>query len=106
MASPAWRARADGVELFVRLTPRAARDAMEGVKEPGDGTAHWLARVRAVPEKGAANAALERLVAGWLDVPAGSVSVVAGQTARLKTVRVAGDPATLSQRLAGLAGQG
>jgi uncharacterized protein YggU (UPF0235/DUF167 family) len=52
--------------------------------------------VRAVPEKGAANAALEKLLAKALGLPASTVSVVAGGTSRLKTVRVPGDPASLA----------
>lgn len=57
------------------------------------------ARVMALPDKGAANAALERLVAEWLDVPASSVSVISGHAARLKTVGVNGDPAVLEKAL-------
>ena len=93
---------------MVRLTPRSSRDEVTGVEQAADGRVHVAARVRAVPEKGAANAALEKLVAAWLDVPKGSVSVVAGGTARLKTVRISGDPAAsaenLRRRLAALAG--
>jgi uncharacterized protein YggU (UPF0235/DUF167 family) len=48
--------------------------------------------VRAVPEKGKANAALEALLAEALDVPKSAVSVIAGGTSRLKSVRVAGNP--------------
>lgn len=59
----------------------------------GSAVAAW---VRAVPEKGAANAALERLVADWLAVPASWVSVEAGGKSRVKTVLVRGDPAALA----------
>jgi uncharacterized protein YggU (UPF0235/DUF167 family) len=100
-----YRLRADGADLFVRLTPKSSRDALEGVETTADGAAHARARVRAVPEKGAANAALERLVARALGVPAGAVSVVAGGTSRLKTVRVAGEPAALARLLDGLAAE-
>lgn len=101
-----YRLRADGADLFVRLTPKSSRDGLEGVATAADGAAHVKARVRAVPEKGAANTALERLVARTLGVPASSVAVVAGGTARLKTVRIAGEPAALSQLLDGLAAGG
>jgi uncharacterized protein YggU (UPF0235/DUF167 family) len=92
-----------GVELFVRLTPKSARDAVEGVETAADGRAYLKARVRAVPEKGKANTALERLLAASLGVPFGAVAVVAGGTARLKTVRVAGDATAIEGRLAVLA---
>lgn len=105
MASP-YRLRADGADLFVRLTPKSSRDALEGVETTADGAAHIKARVRAVPEKGAANAALERLVARTLGIPAGSVAVVAGGTARLKTLRIACDPSALAGILDTLTGEG
>lgn len=98
-----YRLHADGADLFVRLTPKSSRDALEGVDTTADGAAHIKARVRAVPEKGAANTALERLVARSLGVPASTVSVVAGGTSRLKTVRIAGEPATLERLLEDLA---
>lgn len=100
MSAPAWRALHDGVAIAVRLTPKSSRDAIEGVKTNSAGAAHVAARVRAVPEKGAANTALEKLVASWLGVPAGSVAVTGGQTARLKTVTVSGDAMALGARLA------
>lgn len=103
MTLPAFaRPRPGGVDLLVRLTPRAGKDAIDGQKAGADGRAHLIARVRAVPEKGAANAALEKLVAGWLGVPPSTVSVIAGSTSRLKTVFVAGDMADLTTRLSTL----
>ena len=102
VAAP-FRLRADGLDLFVRLTPRSAADALEGITTAADGSTHLKARVRAIPEKGAANLALEKLLARALGVPASAVSVVAGGTARLKTVRVLGDPAGLAAAAEGLA---
>jgi uncharacterized protein (TIGR00251 family) len=89
--SPA-RAVSDGVELFIRLTPRANADRITGIETSADGRPHLAARVRAVPEKGSANTALVRLVAETFDVPRSSVEVTAGATQRLKTVRITGDP--------------
>jgi uncharacterized protein YggU (UPF0235/DUF167 family) len=101
MSAP-FRLRDGGVDLFVRLTPKAALDRLEGVETSADGRSHFKARVRAVPENGAANQALERLLAKALGVPTSAVSVVAGGTARLKTVRISGDPATLAKGIEGL----
>lgn len=92
-----------GVELRVRLTPRGGADAIEGAAAAADGQAHLKARVRAVPEGGAANAALERLLAERLGVARRDVTLAAGATARLKTLRVAGDPVLLARRLRELA---
>lgn len=99
------RQTATGLDVFVRLTPKAARDAVEGIGTASDGSVHLKARVRAVPEKGKANAALEKLIAKWLDVPASCVSVTAGATARLKTVSIAGDGAALARHLVSLSGE-
>ncbi|ESZ74451.1 DUF167 family protein [Mesorhizobium sp. L103C105A0] len=102
MSAP-FRLRADGIDLFIRLTPKSSVDRLGGVETMADGRSHLKARVRAVPENGAANQALQRLVAKALGVPASAVSVVAGGTARLKTVRVVGEPSTLVKSIEALA---
>ncbi|WP_159727157.1 DUF167 family protein [Methylosinus sp. Ce-a6] len=91
----AWSAQADGVALWVRLTPKGGRDAIEGVERLADGRAVLKARVRAAPEDGRANEALVELVAERLGAPRRSVSIAAGHTARLKKLFIAGDPARL-----------
>ncbi|KZL17292.1 hypothetical protein PsAD2_03159 [Pseudovibrio axinellae] len=58
-----------------------------------------LARVRAVPEKGAANKSVAKLFAKALSVPKSSAEVIAGSTARIKTLRVRGEPQELTKRL-------
>ncbi|RUV62984.1 DUF167 domain-containing protein, partial [Mesorhizobium sp. M5C.F.Ca.IN.020.14.1.1] len=59
MTAP-FRLRDDGVEMFVRLTPKTAMDRLEGIEISADGRSRLKARVRALPENGAANQALER----------------------------------------------
>jgi len=88
----------DGVTLYVRLTPRGGRDALDGVEAMADGQMVLKARVSAAPERGLANAALAKLIAKVLGVPKSSVAVVAGETARVKTLRVSGDPERLAGR--------
>jgi uncharacterized protein (TIGR00251 family) len=83
----------------VKLTPKAGVDALEGIETGADGRCRLKVRVRAAPEKGKANAALEKLAAQMFGVPISAVSLIAGATARLKTLRIAGDPATLAARL-------
>ncbi|RWB18614.1 MAG: DUF167 domain-containing protein [Mesorhizobium sp.] len=103
MSAP-FRLRGDGIDLYVRLTPKAALDRIEGVETAADGRSHLKARVRAVPENGAANAALERMVAKALGVPGSAVSVIAGGTSRLKTMRILGDTAALVKSVGALIG--
>lgn len=88
VSSQPWIFDGRTLRLFVRLTPRAGRDMIVGIGRDGDGRAHIVAKVRAVPEKGEANAALERLVAGWLGIGRTQVRLAGGATARLKILEV------------------
>jgi uncharacterized protein YggU (UPF0235/DUF167 family) len=84
--------RRDGADLVVdvRLTPRGGRDGIDGASALSDGRPVVLARVRAVPEDGKANAALIELVARVAGLPRSRVALVSGATARLKTLRLSG----------------
>jgi uncharacterized protein YggU (UPF0235/DUF167 family) len=76
--------------IAVRLTPGAAKDAIGGCWVD-EREAHWLsARVRAVPEKGKANAALIALLSKRLDWPKGAILLESGDTNRLKRLRIIG----------------
>ena len=99
-----WRPAAGGLLVTVRLTPRGGRDAVETVEALSDGRPVLRARVRAVPEDGAANAALLRLMAQACGTANSAVRLEAGATARLKTVRIDGDAAVLASRLAAASG--
>ena len=94
MALP-FHSDAAGITIRVRLTPRGGRDAVDGVEMLSDGTAVLKARVRAAPENGSANAALEELLAKTLGVPKSTVEVTKGAGSRVKTVRISGAKETL-----------
>ena len=79
----------------MRVTPKSAREGIDGVVETAQGPALTV-RVRAVAEKGEANRAVEVVVAGWLGVPKSSVAVTLGGKSRLKTVLVTGEPDRLA----------
>jgi uncharacterized protein (TIGR00251 family) len=98
-----FRQELDGIILFVRLTPRAAKDAIEGIKAAENGRYHLQARVRAVPEDGKANLALVRLLSKWLDVAVRDMTIVSGATSRLKHIKISGDAEELALKLAALA---
>ena len=93
---PAWAERDDGIVLAVRVTPRAGRDALVAGTD-----AHFAARLAAAPVDGKANAALVSLVAATFGVPKRAVTLIAGDTARLKRLHVAGDPHLLAKIAAG-----
>ena len=103
---PPWRAEPGGLEVHVRVTPRGGRrDAVEGIETLADGRPVLKVRVRAVPEDGAANEGVRRLIAKALRVPASAVSLEAGATARLKTFVISGEGDKLSAALAALTGR-
>ncbi len=93
-----WRHGDACVIVRFRLTPKSSKDAIDGLELTAEGPA-FKARVRALPEDGAANAALERLVALWLDLPKSSVRLIAGGKSRVKTIAAGGDITTIEARL-------
>ncbi|GAB4355066.1 MAG: DUF167 domain-containing protein [Oricola sp.] len=102
MELPAFARAGDGyADLFLRVTPNASRDAMEGVEIRDDGQARLRLRVTAQPEKGKANKAVIAMLAKALRLPKSAFTVIAGETARDKTVRVAAADG-LAGMLAGL----
>ncbi len=100
-----WTAGAGAVTLVVRLTPRGGRDAIEGIADLSDGRRVLAARVRAAPEDDAANMALRTLLAKAAGVPVRDVTLEQGNRARIKTLRIAGDPDRLAEALAASAGR-
>jgi uncharacterized protein (TIGR00251 family) len=89
-----------GLVLWLRLTPKGGRDALDGVEPLSDGRMVVRARVRAAPEDGRANQALVELVAKALRTSRSSVTIASGQTGRVKKLFIAGDPARLIEALA------
>ena len=95
----AWRALADGLAIAVRVTPRGGRDALTAGTDE-----HFAARLAAAPVDGAANAGLVALVAKTFGVPKRAVTIVAGETARLKRLHIAGESTTLAEIASALYG--
>ncbi len=88
------------MRLHVRLTPKAREDRIDGWTADAAGRPVLMARVRAAPVEGAANAALERLLAEALGVPPSQVRVSRGASGRLKAVDVPDlDAAALARAL-------
>ena len=92
-------ADSDHVRLAIRLTPNAGRNAIDGIETAADGETFIKARVTAVPEDGKANKALIELIAKSLRLPKSSISIISGETARKKILRIDGDPEDLEAKL-------
>jgi uncharacterized protein len=88
-----------GVILTVRVIPRARRAELAGIRDDA-----LLIRLTAPPVEGAANAELIELVSEAFAIPKRSITIVTGDRARVKRVRLAGiDAATVRSRLEMLA---
>ena len=74
-----------GVTFSVRVHPRARKNALNG--EVGDSLKLSLT---APPIDGRANQACTDFLAEVLNVPRSSVTIAAGQSSRIKVIRVAG----------------
>ncbi|HPF24467.1 MAG TPA: DUF167 family protein [Hyphomonas sp.] len=86
--------------LAVRVQPKGSADRVEDWGTDDAGRRFLKVRVRAVPEDGKANAAVESVIAKWLGVPKSAVRVVTGGKTRLKGLEIEGPP-DLAARLSG-----
>lgn len=81
---------ADGIGciLAVHATPRASKNAIEGIES--DAASHlWLrVRVTAPPEDGKANKAIIKLLAKHWKIAPSCFTVISGDTARRKRIRI------------------
>ena len=69
--------------VTVRAQPGASKNRVVGRFADG-----WKLAVVAPPVDGKANRALEKALAGWLDIPRGAVTLVTGATSRTKVFEV------------------
>lgn len=80
---------AQGVTLELIAKPRAGKTAVKGVQE-----GRLVLAVAAPPVDGAANEEIRRFLAERVGVPRRDVSIVSGETARHKRVRIVGAEAS------------
>jgi hypothetical protein len=86
----------NGVSVRIRLTPAARKAAFQGFADAAGGAdAGRLLKisVNAVPEEGKANRALIAFLAKEWGQPKSSLSLIAGDTSRQKTILVQSDDA-------------
>jgi hypothetical protein len=85
----------DHLTLEVKVFPKSPHSRIG----PVDG-GRLQVRIHAAPEDGAANAAVVALLARAFGVPQRAVTIMVGQTSRLKSVRITGstvDPLTFEK---------
>jgi len=96
-----WRRLPDGVAVAVKVQPKSRRPGLQGAVPAADGERLRIG-VTAAAEGGRANRAACAMLADALGLAPSAVRLVLGATSREKTLRVAGDPATLGRKLAAL----
>lgn len=80
----------DGLVILVKLTPKAAREAIGPWVRDSQGQPVLKAAVTAVPERGKANAALIAMIAKTWGLPKSSVIILRGDTDRNKMLLLKG----------------
>jgi len=88
---------ATGIELDVRVIPRAKKSCLGGVR---DGAV--LIRLAAPPVENAANEALVSLLSDILHVPRRAIRIISGERARHKRVAIDGLARDLAKTHLGL----
>ena len=94
----------DGVRLALRLTPRAARNGVDGIVSDADGRPLLKLRLVAPPVEGAANEALIAFLAKTLLLRKADIAIRSGETGRIKILHLAGDSAAILRKLDALLG--
>lgn len=102
MRSLPFRLTDSGIELFLRVTPKSARAGLAGLHQGADGKVSLQVKVTAQPEKGKANEAVIDVLAEHFRLPRKVFTITAGETSRLKTVHIAGNPIAIEQTLSHL----
>ena len=81
----AWFEERGGcIFLWVRVVPRASRDAMVGVM----GGEALKIRIQAPPVDGKANAYLVKFLSKHWNIPRSSIEILSGETGRNKRLRI------------------
>jgi uncharacterized protein len=72
--------------FMVKVIPNARKNSIEGFQED-----ILKVKIRAVPDKGKANAMLIEFLADVFHLPKSQIRIVSGHTGRLKRVEISGD---------------
>lgn len=76
------------ITISVKLTPNAAKNAITGWANDAGGAPILRASVTAIAEKGKANKALIALLSKEWKIPKSAITIVRGETDRLKTITI------------------
>lgn len=97
--SDAFTPTKEGGRLAIRLTPRASRTGVDGVKLDTEGRAYLQIRLNVPPVDGAANKALIRFLRKSLKMKKADIEIVSGAKSRIKLLALKGDSEVLKVEL-------
>ncbi|HWI76361.1 MAG TPA: DUF167 domain-containing protein [Sphingomicrobium sp.] len=86
-------------QIAIKVTPRSAKPGIGGWREGADGREELEIRVAEAPADGAANTAIEKLVAKALGLSRSEVTIISGHSSRHKRVGVPFDLDEVRRRL-------
>lgn len=90
-----------GCRLYVKVTPGARSEEIQGLIDLPDGP-RLRVKVQAPPDDGRANEAVRRVLAKSLGIRASGIAILAGATSREKTLSIPGVPAAEAAMRLGL----
>jgi len=88
-----------GVNVRIRVIPRASRQGITGIVSDGEGGSILKVALTASPVDGKANAALIKFLAREWSLPQSALTLTKGATGRVKTIGISGEPQMLLSRL-------
>ena len=94
-----YQTTSDGLKVFVRLSPKAKREGIEGIHTDPNGTQRLKIAVSAPPVDGKANEYLIKWLAKYLHIAKSSITIVSGTTDRSKTLLITGNSTEIIQKL-------
>ncbi len=74
--------------LRIKVLPKSPKNEVVEILEDADGEKTIKIRIKAVPEKGKANAELIKFLSKELGVPRDKISIISGKTEQLKLIRI------------------
>ena len=84
------RASKNGVELFVRATPKAAHERIGDITHDANEHCYLKIYITTAPEDGKANEAIINLLAKTFKLPKTCITLISGATHRLKCFNMDG----------------
>lgn len=71
------------MKIFVRVKPKAKEEKVEKIDD-----INFNVQVRALPEKGKANRAVIRVLAGYFNIGQSNIQIVSGSKSKLKIIEI------------------